>query len=99
MLNCSITPEEVKYDEEITIHGHLINLGGVVLLNVPVKKHTVITQDREKAKILAQHSNEKIETQESSSPQDPDVIILDKVDCNTLAAEPSRPSNSEDIKM
>lgn len=45
-----------------TIHGHLVDLGGVVLLNVS---------------------------------QDPDVIILHKVDGHTLTTIATRPANPE----
>ena len=63
-----------------------------------LEKNTIITHDR--GKILSQHIREKMKQKKAAqcSPQDPDVIILDKVDCNTLAAEPSRPANSEEIK-
>ena len=50
----------------LTIHGHLINLGRVVLLNVP---------------------------------EDPDVVVLDKVDGHTLAAETAGSTNSVDVQL
>jgi hypothetical protein len=46
----------------LTVHGHLVDLGRVVLLDIP---------------------------------QDPDVVVLDEVDRNTLAAEPTRATDPE----
>merc|ERR1719474_2501538 len=61
-----IQNERATLNEVSNVHWHFVNLGGVVLLNVP---------------------------------QDSDVIVLDKVDCNTLTAEPSRPSNPMDVEL
>lgn len=54
---------EINY---LTIHWHLVNLGRVILLDVP---------------------------------EDSDVVILDKVDGNTLAAKASRSTNTMDIQL
>ena len=50
----------------LTVHGHLVDLRGVVLLNVP---------------------------------EDPDVVVLDKVDSHALAAKPARTADAVDVQL